>query len=134
MGIDSPIHLLFLGAVALIVLGPKRLPELARALGKGIREFRTAFDEAAAPQAGAAPVAAPQSGPAPAPQAAPAPAAAPQTVATPVLEPEHTTEQLAAGPIPSPAVAQQTAAQQAGAEQAGPVPQAPPETGPERPS
>jgi sec-independent protein translocase protein TatA len=52
MGIESPLHLLFLGAVALIVLGPKRLPELARALGKGIREFRTAFDEAAAPQEG----------------------------------------------------------------------------------
>jgi sec-independent protein translocase protein TatA len=40
MGIENPIHLLFLAAVALIVLGPKRLPELARAAGKGIREFR----------------------------------------------------------------------------------------------
>lgn len=40
MGIDSPVHLLFLGIVALIVLGPKRLPEVARALGKGMREFR----------------------------------------------------------------------------------------------
>jgi TatA/E family protein of Tat protein translocase len=56
MGIESPLHLLFLGAVALIVLGPKRLPELARALGKGIREFRTAFDEAATPRSGGAPV------------------------------------------------------------------------------
>jgi sec-independent protein translocase protein TatA len=40
MGIENPVHLLFLGAVALVVLGPKRLPELARALGKGVREFR----------------------------------------------------------------------------------------------
>jgi TatA/E family protein of Tat protein translocase len=56
MGIESPLHLLFLGAVALIVLGPKRLPELARALGKGIREFRAAFDEAATPRTGGAPV------------------------------------------------------------------------------
>lgn len=40
MGIENPVHLLFIGAVALVVLGPKRLPELARALGKGIREFR----------------------------------------------------------------------------------------------
>jgi sec-independent protein translocase protein TatA len=31
---------LFLGVVALLVLGPKRLPEVARALGKGVREFR----------------------------------------------------------------------------------------------
>jgi sec-independent protein translocase protein TatA len=44
MGIESPVHLLFLGVVALIVLGPKRLPELARALGKGIREFRESIE------------------------------------------------------------------------------------------
>lgn len=30
--------------IALVVLGPKRLPELARALGKGMREFRQALD------------------------------------------------------------------------------------------
>jgi TatA/E family protein of Tat protein translocase len=36
--------LLFLGVVALMVLGPKRLPELARALGKGVREFRESID------------------------------------------------------------------------------------------
>ncbi|MGA9283952.1 MAG: twin-arginine translocase TatA/TatE family subunit [Solirubrobacteraceae bacterium] len=47
MGIESPVHLLFLGAVALMVLGPKRLPELARALGKGIREFRESIDAGA---------------------------------------------------------------------------------------
>lgn len=43
MGIENPVHLLFLGAVALLVLGPKRLPEVARALGKGMREFREAM-------------------------------------------------------------------------------------------
>ena len=32
-------------ALALIVLGPKKLPELARALGKGMKEFRRATDE-----------------------------------------------------------------------------------------
>ena len=32
-------------ALALIVLGPKKLPELARALGKGMAEFRRATDE-----------------------------------------------------------------------------------------
>ena len=44
MGIESPLHLLFILAVALIVLGPKRLPELARAIGKGVREFRGAME------------------------------------------------------------------------------------------
>ena len=45
MGIENPVHLLFIGAVALVVLGPKRLPDLARALGHGIREFRDAVGE-----------------------------------------------------------------------------------------
>ncbi|MFI4985123.1 MAG: twin-arginine translocase TatA/TatE family subunit [Solirubrobacterales bacterium] len=49
MGIDSPVHLLFIAAVALIVLGPKRLPGLARALGQGIREFRGALEQGSSP-------------------------------------------------------------------------------------
>jgi sec-independent protein translocase protein TatA len=44
MGIENPVHLLFLAAVALVVLGPKRLPELARAAGKGMREFRESLN------------------------------------------------------------------------------------------
>jgi sec-independent protein translocase protein TatA len=44
MGIENPIHILFLAAVALVVLGPKRLPELARAAGKSMREFREALN------------------------------------------------------------------------------------------
>jgi TatA/E family protein of Tat protein translocase len=43
VGIENPVHLLFIAAVALIVLGPKRLPDLARAVGKGMREFRDAI-------------------------------------------------------------------------------------------
>jgi sec-independent protein translocase protein TatA len=43
MGIENPVHLIFIAAVALVVLGPKRLPEMARALGKGMREFREAM-------------------------------------------------------------------------------------------
>ncbi len=44
MGIENPVHLIFIAAVALVVLGPKRLPEMARALGKGMREFREAMN------------------------------------------------------------------------------------------
>jgi sec-independent protein translocase protein TatA len=51
MGIESPVHLLFIAAVALIVLGPKRLPKLARALGEGIREFRGALEQGSAESA-----------------------------------------------------------------------------------
>ena len=43
-GIGMP-ELLLILAIALIVLGPKKLPELARALGKGLAEFRRATDE-----------------------------------------------------------------------------------------
>jgi sec-independent protein translocase protein TatA len=50
VGIENPVHLIFIAAVALIVLGPKRLPDLAKALGHGIREFREAIShEGAAP-------------------------------------------------------------------------------------
>jgi TatA/E family protein of Tat protein translocase len=43
-GIGMPELILILG-LALIVLGPKKLPELAKALGKGLAEFRRATDE-----------------------------------------------------------------------------------------
>lgn len=43
MGIENPVHILFIAVVALVVLGPRRLPEMARALGKGMREFRQAM-------------------------------------------------------------------------------------------
>jgi sec-independent protein translocase protein TatA len=44
VGIENPVHILFIAAVALVVLGPKRLPELARAAGKSMREFREALN------------------------------------------------------------------------------------------
>lgn len=40
----QPTHLLFVLLVALVVLGPKRLPEVGRALGDGIRDFRAAIN------------------------------------------------------------------------------------------
>ena len=43
-GVGMPELLVILG-LALILLGPKRLPEIARALGKGMSEFRRATDE-----------------------------------------------------------------------------------------
>jgi sec-independent protein translocase protein TatA len=47
MGIGDilqPTHLLFILVVALLVLGPKRLPEAGRALGRGLRDFRSAIN------------------------------------------------------------------------------------------
>jgi sec-independent protein translocase protein TatA len=36
----GPMELLIVGIIALVVLGPKRLPEVGRSLGKGMREFK----------------------------------------------------------------------------------------------
>jgi sec-independent protein translocase protein TatA len=36
----QPTHLIILLIVALLVLGPKRLPEAGRALGQGLKEFK----------------------------------------------------------------------------------------------
>lgn len=39
------IEILIILGVALLVLGPKKLPELARALGKGLAEFKRATSD-----------------------------------------------------------------------------------------
>ena len=48
----QPTHLLLILVVALLVLGPKRLPEASRALGRGIRDFKGAMsgDQPQAPE------------------------------------------------------------------------------------
>jgi sec-independent protein translocase protein TatA len=40
MGLDNPIHLLFLLILLLLVFGAKRLPEMGRSLGSGMRGFK----------------------------------------------------------------------------------------------
>jgi sec-independent protein translocase protein TatA len=40
LGLDNPVHLLFLGVVLLLVFGAKRLPEMGRSLGAGMRGFK----------------------------------------------------------------------------------------------
>jgi sec-independent protein translocase protein TatA len=41
--IIQPTHLLIILIVALLVLGPKRLPGAGRALGQGLKEFRNSI-------------------------------------------------------------------------------------------
>ena len=62
MGLENPIHLLLVLVVMLLVFGAKRLPEMGRSLGSGLRGFRDALSgdvhAASAPSAVAAPDAA----------------------------------------------------------------------------
>jgi sec-independent protein translocase protein TatA len=92
----QPTHLLLILVVALLVLGPKRLPEVGRSLGRGIRDFRSAlsFDEHETPgayvtQASVDAAAADPPPPSAPPEdiATPAPAAAPAQAATAVASP-----------------------------------------------
>jgi sec-independent protein translocase protein TatA len=39
-GLLAPTHIIMLALVALLIFGPKRLPEIARSLGHGLREFK----------------------------------------------------------------------------------------------
>lgn len=94
MGIESPVHLLFIAVVALVVLGPKRLPALARALGQGIREFRQSLDIGAGAE---------EQSPPPAASAVSAPHASSETPA-PALQPDASDATAAAPPAPAESV------------------------------
>jgi sec-independent protein translocase protein TatA len=108
MGLDNPLHIALILVVVLLLFGARRLPEIGRSLGSGIREFKrsvTGESEQAAPYPGAAEPArpapvggAPVTAPLPAPgaqMAAPgnaepavaAPAVAAPTVAAPTADP-----------------------------------------------
>jgi sec-independent protein translocase protein TatA len=39
-GLFQPTHLIFIFAIALLVFGPKKLPELGKGLGEGIRALK----------------------------------------------------------------------------------------------
>ena len=40
MGLDNPLHIAFLLVILLLIFGAKRLPELGRSLGTGMRSFK----------------------------------------------------------------------------------------------
>jgi sec-independent protein translocase protein TatA len=42
-GLFQPMHLLVIFGIALLVFGPKKLPELGKGIGEGIRGFRSAI-------------------------------------------------------------------------------------------
>jgi sec-independent protein translocase protein TatA len=83
MPVPGPLELIIVLVIALIVLGPGKLPDVGAALGKGIREFRRASsdlqDAARVDPTPAPPPAAPTAAPPAAAPLSPPPAAAEPT-------------------------------------------------------
>ncbi|MGA9968573.1 MAG: twin-arginine translocase TatA/TatE family subunit [Terriglobales bacterium] len=50
-GLFQPMHLLVIFGIALLVFGPRKLPELGKGVGEGIRGFKSAMKEQAEPPA-----------------------------------------------------------------------------------
>jgi len=44
-GLFQPMHLLIIFAIALLVFGPKKLPELGKGLGEGIRALKSGMKD-----------------------------------------------------------------------------------------
>jgi TatA/E family protein of Tat protein translocase len=110
MPTPGPVELIIILVIALIILGPGRLPDVGSALGKSIREFRKAstdIQESVKVDVSTAPLAAPPAVP-PAPPAASSAPAAP--VAAPTAPVAADTEEAPdAAPVPQPAVAPRAA-------------------------
>jgi sec-independent protein translocase protein TatA len=49
-GLFQPMHLLVIVGIALLMFGPKKLPELGKGIGEGIRGFKSAMKEEEKPQ------------------------------------------------------------------------------------
>jgi sec-independent protein translocase protein TatA len=79
MGLDNPIHIAFLLILLLLVFGAKRLPEMGKSLGSGMRGFKDAIS--GEPESPASALVAH-----PAPVAVPVPVQAAPAVAQPVGE------------------------------------------------
>ena len=45
-GLFQPMHLIIIAGIALLVFGPKKLPELGKGMGEGIRGFKDAIKSA----------------------------------------------------------------------------------------
>jgi sec-independent protein translocase protein TatA len=51
VGLDNPMHIAFLLVILLLVFGAKRLPEMGRSLGAGLRGFRESISGVTTPLA-----------------------------------------------------------------------------------
>jgi sec-independent protein translocase protein TatA len=87
MGLDNPLHIAFLVVALLLVFGARRLPEIGRSLGSGLREFKQSINGESQPTLPPAPPAAP------AEQARPVEQAQPSAPQQPTPTPRQDTAQ-----------------------------------------
>lgn len=60
MGLENPLHLAIVALVILMVFGAKRLPEIGRSVGSGLREFKASVSlDGTTPKPAATPTPAP---------------------------------------------------------------------------
>ena len=45
LGLDNPLHILLVLVVVLLVFGAKRLPEMGKSLGEGLRGFKSSISD-----------------------------------------------------------------------------------------
>jgi sec-independent protein translocase protein TatA len=83
MGAFQPLHLAFVALIALLVFGPKKLPELAKGIGEAMKEFKRTMHSIDEPEP-APPVVA---------QAVAHPEATPVVTSTPAAPPTETKPQ-----------------------------------------
>jgi sec-independent protein translocase protein TatA len=83
MGLDNPIHIAFLVVILLLVFGAKRLPEIGRSLGSGMREFKDSINPSHAETPQQQPTLTPATQQPQTPVAQPAPAQVPVAAPTP---------------------------------------------------
>ncbi len=85
MGLDNPLHIAFLLVLLLLVFGAKRLPEMGRSLGSGMRGFKDTLSGESQHSLTVAPQ-----------EAAPTPATAPAMTPVAVASPQERDRQSAA--------------------------------------
>jgi sec-independent protein translocase protein TatA len=111
MGLDNPLHIAFLVVILLLLFGAKRLPEIGRQLGSGMREFKQSVTGQSEPERPALAQGQPAQAPAPPPAAqatAAAPSAAPAPAPAAAPESAPTAAPAAAQQPPTPEPTQQT--------------------------
>ena len=90
MGLENPIHIVLILLVVLLVFGAKRLPEMGRSLGDGMRGFKEAISgQAPAPTISLSEAPAHDATVAPVPVAVPQPVAAVAQPVAAVAQPQE---------------------------------------------